>query len=316
MQLPAPVQELWNVWREIEGKARHAAMVNLYGPAGETRDALKQLFLQRSGRPGSLRVLELGTVAPPEADVHLVLLDPAFGPTSAELKVLRAINPEQIVAVLLGGEAGQHEARRREVATSIGLRTDQVLAAPSLSALRPVLARRLLAQFEDFLVPLAKQFPFLREEAAEQEMQSTAKQNALVGAIPVPGADMPIMTANQVKMVLRLAAIYDQPMTFDRLKEVMAVVGGAFAFRTAARQLTKFIPGPGWIVGGAMGYTGTFAMGKAAIEYFRRSYELPAGATAPRRVSSVRRAARRKSASSTSSEHTSVIAPSRAHTER
>jgi hypothetical protein len=30
-------------------------------------------------------------------------------------------------------------------------------------------------------------------------------------------------------------------------------------------------------VGGAIGYTGTFAMGKAAIEYFRRTTELPAG---------------------------------------
>jgi uncharacterized protein (DUF697 family) len=275
MNLPAPIQELWNVWREIEGKAQHSAMVNLYGAPGDQREAMKHLFLQRSQRPGSLRVLELGGDTVPEADMHLVLLDPAFGPTSKELHTLRRINPAEILVVLLGGEPSQFDARRREVATSIGLRADQVMTGRNISELRPLLATRILALFEELTVPMAKQFPFLREEAAEQEMQDTAKQNALVGAMPIPGADMPIMTANQVKMVLRLASIYDQPMTTDRLKEVLAVVGSGFAFRTAARQVAKVIPGPGWLLGGAMGYTGTFAMGKAAIEYFRRTTELP-----------------------------------------
>lgn len=274
MNLPAPIQELWNVWREIEGKASRTAMVNLYGGPGEHLDALKQLFLQRSQRPGSLRVLDLvGDV--PEADLHLVLLDAAFGPTSSQMPTLRKLDPAQVLVVLLGGDPGQFDARRREVATAIGLRADQVLTARTASELRPQLSRRILATCEELTVPLARQFPFLREEASDHEMQDTAKQNALVGAMPIPGADMPIMTANQVKMVLRLAAIHDQPMTTDRLKEVLAVVGGGFAFRTAARQVAKLIPGPGWVVGGAMGYTGTFAMGKAAIEYFRRTTELP-----------------------------------------
>ena len=161
------------------------------------------------------------------------------------------------------------------MATAIGLRADQVLTAANLTALCPALAKRVLATCAELSVPLAKQFPFLREEAADREMQDTAKQNAMVGAMPIPGADMPIMTANQVKMVLRLASIYDQPLSPERLREVLAVLGGGFALRTAARQVAKFIPGPGWLVGGAIGYTGTFAMGKAAIEYFRRTTELP-----------------------------------------
>jgi uncharacterized protein (DUF697 family) len=275
MNLPAPVQELWNVWREIEGKARHTVMVNLLGASGDQRDAVRRLLLQQSGNPGALRVSDLTEVTP-EADLHLVLLDPSFGPTTSQLAVLRKIDPGQIVVLLVGGDETQFDARRREVATAIGLRVDHVLAARTVLELRAPLARRMMAMNDEFTVPLARQFPLLREDAAEQEMQNTARQNALVGAIPVPGADMPIMTANQVKMVLRLAAIYDQPMTAERLKEVLAVVGGGFALRTAARQVAKFIPGPGWIVGGALGYAGTFAMGKAAIEYFRRTTELPA----------------------------------------
>jgi uncharacterized protein (DUF697 family) len=59
-------------------------------------------------------------------------------------------------------------------------------------------------------------------------------------------------------------------MTFDRLKEVLGVLGGGLALRTVARQVAKLIPGPGWLIGGAMGFAGTVAMGKAAVTYFNR----------------------------------------------
>ncbi|MFP5502557.1 MAG: YcjF family protein [Candidatus Sericytochromatia bacterium] len=273
MSLPTPVSELWNVWREIEGNVRRTVMVNLLGPAGESRDAVKALFLERSSRPGSMRVLELSGEAPPEADLHLILVDAAFGPTSSQSAALRRINPKDMMAIMVGVGEEQAESRRREVAVAIGVRAEQVVTASSLSDLRAHLPKRMIHLFDEHAVPLARQFPFLREESANQELNATSQQNAMVGVIPVPGADMPIMTANQIKMVLRLAAIYDQPMTFDRAKEVMAVVGGGLALRTAARQVAKFIPGPGWIVGGVLGYGGTLAMGKAAIEYFKRGTE-------------------------------------------
>ena len=38
--------------------------------------------------------------------------------------------------------------------------------------------------------------------------------------------------------------------------------------RTAARQAVAIVPGLGWAVKAAIGYTGTQAMGRAAIEYF------------------------------------------------
>ncbi|HEY9721690.1 MAG TPA: DUF697 domain-containing protein [Oscillatoriaceae cyanobacterium] len=269
MPLPSPVNELWNVWRDLEGHTSKAVIVNLYGAPGTARDAIRELFLNGSQRPGALRVLDLPTDARPEADLNVVVLDPSFGPTHAELATLRKLDSKSLVIVLMGGDPRQGEARRREVATSVGVKPDQIVMAPTLTELRQQLVKRVLERFEEETLPLARQFPFLREEAANSEIRSTAQQNALVGVIPVPGADMPVMTANQIKMVLRLAAIYDQTMSVERAREVLVVLGGGFAFRTVARQLAKFVPGPGWIVGGAVGYSGTLALGKAAIEYFR-----------------------------------------------
>lgn len=280
MALPAQVSELWSIWREMSGHAAHPVTVNLYGPAGEHREAVRELFLEGSQHRGTLRQADLGNDMPPEADIHLVLLDPAFGPPSSQLSVLRKINPKAVLLVLLGIEDDAFEGRRREVAASVGVRLDHVIGAKTLSQLRPTLTKRLLTLFEEHTVPLSRQFLFLRDEASNQEIAASAQQNAMIGLMPVPGADMPLMTANQVKMVMRLAAIHDQPMTYDRLKEVLAVLGGGLALRTAARQLAKFVPGPGWLIGGGLGFAGTLAMGKGALEYFRRQNEAPAAAGA------------------------------------
>ena len=283
MPLPAQVTELWTVWREVVGQAAHPVTVNLYGPAGEHREAMRELFLAGSAHRDALRVLEVGQDLPPEADMHVALLDPAFGPPSSQLSVLRKINPKAVVLVLLGIDDAAFEARRREVAAAVGVRAEHVVGAKTLSQLRPRLTKRLLDLFEDHTVPLARQFPFLREAAAHREIGATAQQNAMIGVFPLPGADMPIMTANQIKMVMRLAAVHDQPMTYDRLKEVLAVLGGGFALRTTARQLVKLVPGPGWLVGAGLGYAGTWGIGKAAMTYFREQGKPHGPAAAPER---------------------------------
>lgn len=112
-------------------------------------------------------------------------------------------------------------------------------------------------------------FPFVARPLSLEAVNATAVQNAGIGVVVfLPGADMPVMTANQMKMILQIAAAYGQPMTIDRAKELLAILGGAFAARTAARNVAGLVPGLGWAVKGGIGYAATLAMGRAAIEYF------------------------------------------------
>lgn len=121
----------------------------------------------------------------------------------------------------------------------------------------------------DKKLAFALAFPFARKPMALDAVESTSLQNAGIGAVLfIPGADMPVMTLNQAKMLLQIAAAYGQPMSVERVKELAFVVGGAFACRAAARQFAGLIPGLGWAVKAAIGYAGTEAMGYAAIEYF------------------------------------------------
>ena len=116
---------------------------------------------------------------------------------------------------------------------------------------------------------MAISFPFVRKPFSNDIVNVTAVQNAGVGVVfIIPGADMPVMTLNQCKMILQIAAAYGQDMTLERAKEVAAIVAGGFACRGAARQVLSFVPIAGWAVKGTIGYTGTLAMGRAAIEYF------------------------------------------------
>lgn len=122
---------------------------------------------------------------------------------------------------------------------------------------------------------LAHNFAFMRRAVAIEAVKATALQNALIGAVAViPGADMPLMTANQTKMLLQIAAAYGEKLGVERWRELAAVVGGGFVMRGVARQFLSFVPGFGWAVKGGIGATGTLAMGYAAVSYFEGSVDV------------------------------------------
>ena len=118
---------------------------------------------------------------------------------------------------------------------------------------------------------LALSFPFVRKPLSLEAVSATSLQNAGIGLVLfIPGADMPLMTLNQAKMLLQIAAAYGEPMSAARVKELAAIVAGGFACRSVARQVAGAVPAIGWAVKAGVGYAGTKAMGLAAVEYFER----------------------------------------------
>jgi uncharacterized protein (DUF697 family) len=123
----------------------------------------------------------------------------------------------------------------------------------------------------DDVVALGRRYPVLRRQAARRVIYKTAAQNALIGAtFFVPGADMPAMTLNQAKMVLSLAGIYGAPIDRERAVELAGLVGVGLGMRALARSFVRSTPGLGWVVKASTGFTGTVAVGYAALRYFER----------------------------------------------
>lgn len=126
-----------------------------------------------------------------------------------------------------------------------------------------------ISAIKDKDLAFAMSFPFIRRPLAEDAITATSLQNCAVGLVPfLPGADMPIMTLNQVKMTLQIATAYGQPLDADRVKEIAVIVAGAFLCRNVVRTATKAIPFAGWVISGGMGFAATEAMGRAMVEYF------------------------------------------------
>jgi uncharacterized protein (DUF697 family) len=130
--------------------------------------------------------------------------------------------------------------------------------------------RIVLALDEDYLVALAKGHPPLRRAVCEEIVRNNARQNAVIGALPIPGADMPVMTANQARMVLNIAAAYGEELSMERAKELLGVLAAGFGLRALSRQAVKLIPVGGWAASAIIAYAGTVAMGRSSILYFER----------------------------------------------
>jgi uncharacterized protein (DUF697 family) len=116
---------------------------------------------------------------------------------------------------------------------------------------------------------LAARLPVLRRAVCDHLIASFARRNGIVGAaVFVPGVDMPILTLNQVRLVLRIALAYGEEIDSNRGIELLGVVGAGFGFRAAARELLDLVPVTGWALKGGVAYAGTRAVGEAAVRYF------------------------------------------------
>ena len=147
---------------------------------------------------------------------------------------------------------------------------------------KPTLEHRIIGAAGDGAAALAASLPSVRRTYCDHVVITNAAQNGVIGVVVIiPGADMPAMTANQIRMVLKIAHAYGEELGLDRALEILSIVGTGFVLRTLARQALDFVPGFGWAVKGAVGFSGTVALGQAAIAYFE--------AGAPLRLSRMQR---------------------------
>jgi uncharacterized protein (DUF697 family) len=137
---------------------------------------------------------------------------------------------------------------------------------------------------DDIELALGRTFPALRESAANHVILTTSKVNAqfavasnlpalvpVVGGVLSAGADMLVLTKNQLMMIYKLAAVHGRDID-NRLRiyqEMLPVVGAGLAWRSVARSLAAVMPfSAGAVPKVAIAYAGTFVAGMAAHIYY------------------------------------------------
>ena len=254
MKPPVPVGVLRGMLKEIQvsGKDKKPLVV---GGARELAAVLRR-ELGRGAAPGGV-----GTGDEPEGAAVLVYVlggEPGDDDVAALKRARRARVP--IVAVVAG-------RLDEDVSIPYVLATDvvQVPAGEGFPVDR--IARTIAARLGEDGAPLAARVPELRGAVCDRLIAAAARRNGLVAAaVFVPGADMPILARNQVKLVLRLEQAYGLELDLRaRAPEIAGVLAAGLGLRAAAEQLLDLVPVAGWLVKGAVAYAGTRSLGEATI---------------------------------------------------
>jgi uncharacterized protein (DUF697 family) len=266
-KLPLAPFAVVKLLRELRSKTADRRPLVL-GGARSLVDALGR-ELARGGDGFSVRV---GSTLDGAAALVYVLAD---APTAADERTLREADVRGVPLLVLGPEP--------TTPIPYVLATDVLPLRPGEGFPVEELGRRLAAKDENAAVALAARLPALRRGVADALIARVARQNAAIAAaVFIPGVDFPVLTLNQLRLVLRIAAAYGEEIDAERLPEILGVVGTALGFRALARQAVGVIPIAGWAVQGAVAYAGTRTLGEAAIRYFetlgRRAESGAAGA--------------------------------------
>ena len=119
----------------------------------------------------------------------------------------------------------------------------------------------------------ALQEPEAKVRQAQPHILAYAFAAAAVGAVPLPIADLPAISAMQLKMLHTIASIYRQPLRAKSFLELVSTVGLGVLFRQAARSLLKLIPGFGSAVSGLYAGATTYALGCALCFYYQVAFD-------------------------------------------
>jgi small GTP-binding protein len=121
---------------------------------------------------------------------------------------------------------------------------------------------------------LGRELPQYRRAAANKVVRSATWLGLVAGLEPIPLVDIPILLGNQVRMVMRVAALYNEPLAGKPTRELFVTVAGGLAFRYLAETAAKAVPFGGDLVSGAIAAAGTWSLGQVAIEYFEGGKKL------------------------------------------
>jgi len=273
MNLPVDVRALYDAGKRLkedrERPVRIAVLVEVDAPDALIEAARAELHPKTSGGIVDVELIEPGQTLRVRSETDAVIVLAGSGATiTGVLGDLRerAI-PTAVVAVREDRTAFSRLIHHPE--------NDVLVDLDPVELIRGRLADWTMSRMEKLRTALGHNFEFVRRAVARDAVRRCAWQNAAIGIVVfVPGADMPLMTMNQGRMLLQIAAAYGQPLETERIKELAAVVAGGFLFRTFARELVGLIPGFGWAVKGGIAYSGTLAMGSAAIAYFEDGADL------------------------------------------
>ncbi len=121
---------------------------------------------------------------------------------------------------------------------------------------------------------IGHELPVYRHAAAQRIIRNSTLISLAAGIEPIPLIDIPILLGTQTRLVLKLAALYGEPLDSEQgtahAKELVVTMVGGLGMRYLAEQAAKLVPFGGDFVAGAIAGATTWSIGQVALEYYEQ----------------------------------------------
>jgi len=223
------------------------------------------------GEVGGVNRATIARTAAEEADLVVLVLDGAAGLHQSDYELYESLRtaPVGLIVALNKIDLIKHDLVEAldDVERKLGAPVIPISAKTGAGV-----GERLIPAIVDahpwMTVALGRALPGYRRQICRRLVRGAAFLNALIAAEPIPGLDIPLLLASQVRLVLRIAAIYGESFSVRHARELLTTMAGGVGLRYLAAELSKFIPGPGWLVAAGVTGLGTWTMGRVAMAYF------------------------------------------------
>ncbi len=224
----------------------------------------------------ALRTL-LGTGGEPPVDAHggpvIYVAVPGHDPTLAATVLARARRQGRTVVVLIAADAAHAKDIERLLLSHPPLDLSNIAHVRSIDDTEFILPS-IATLLGDDAVSVARAHPALRPAVSEILTAQAARRAGAIGmAGIVPGTQLPVIAALQVRLIAQLATMHGRPLDVRRGIEVGGVVLSAFGWRAVARRASRALPVGAFAVRAGVAYTGTRVLGEAARRYFTTAGE-------------------------------------------
>ncbi len=229
------------------------------------------------GEVGGVDRANIAQTAAEEADLVVLLLDGAAGLHQSDYDLYESLRAAQTPLVVALNKIDLLKRDLPAVLEDVERKLGATVIPVSAKTGTGVAERLLPAIVEAhpwMTVALGRALPAYRRQICRQLIRSAALLNAIIAAEPIPGLDIPLLLASQVRMVLRIGAIYGESLSVRHARELLTTMAGGVALRYLAAELGKLVPGPGWLIGGVVTALGTGAIGRVAVAYFESGKRL------------------------------------------
>jgi small GTP-binding protein len=213
-----------------------------------------------------------------QASVVVFLIDATRGLQTKDRElydVIKKQNKPTILAVnkvdaLRGGESGDQIAT--EIAVLLGAVGVIPVSAKTGENIAEELIPAMIEASPEAALVIGHELPGYRRAAGQRIIRNATLVSLAAGIEPIPLVDIPILLGTQIRLVLRLAALYGEPLdannAMKHARELLATMVGGLGLRYLAEQAAKLVPFGGDFIAGAIAGAATWSIGQVALEYY------------------------------------------------